>query len=95
MPQVSIIIPCYNEQSTIRLLLDALFAQTFSHTDMEIVIADGFSTDGTRSEIEAWKSDFPEVMIRVVDNPQRVIPAALNNALKAADGEIIIRLDAE
>jgi glycosyltransferase involved in cell wall biosynthesis len=61
---------------------------------MEIVIADGFSTDGTRSEIEAWKFDYPDVEIRVVDNPKRVIPAALNNALKAADGDIIIRLDA-
>ena len=94
MPQVSIIIPCYNERPTIGLLLDALYAQTFSHSDMEIVIADGFSTDGTLSEIDAWKADYPEVMIRVIDNPKRVIPAALNTALKAADSDIIIRLDA-
>ena len=94
MPHVSIIIPCYNEQSTIRLLLDALYTQTFSHSNMEIVIADGFSTDRTRFEIEAWKSDYPEIAIKVVDNPKRVIPAALNTALKAANGDIIIRLDA-
>ena len=94
MPQVSIIIPCYNEQSTIRLLLDALYAQTYSHSEMEAVIADGFSTDGTRKEIAAWKSDHPDFVVRVVDNPKRVIPAALNSALRAAEGNIIIRLDA-
>ncbi|HEX5840683.1 MAG TPA: glycosyltransferase, partial [Anaerolineales bacterium] len=40
-PKVSIIVPCYNEQSTIRLLLEALCAQTFPRAEMEVVIADG------------------------------------------------------
>ena len=45
-PKVSVIVPCYNEQSTIRLLLEALCAQTYPRSDMEVIIADGMSQDG-------------------------------------------------
>jgi glycosyltransferase involved in cell wall biosynthesis len=61
---------------------------------MEVVIADGMSTDGTRKEIEAWSAQNTDITVRVVDNPKRVIPAALNAALAAATGEFIVRLDA-
>ena len=94
MPQVSIIVPCYNEQATIRLLLDALYAQTFVRLEMEVIIADGMSTDSTRTEISAWGVAHPDLTVRVVDNPKRAIPAALNAALQTAQGDIIVRLDA-
>lgn len=94
MRKVSIIIPCYNEQSTIRLLLDALREQTFPLTDMEIVIADGMSTDSTRDEIAAFQKAHPDLDVRIVDNPLRTIPSGLNRALEASRCEIIVRLDA-
>ena len=94
MPKVSVIIPCYNEQATIGLLLDALYAQTFPRAEMEVVIADGFSTDGTRAAIAAWAKAHPDLPVRVVDNPRRIIPAGLNRAIAAARGEFIVRLDA-
>ena len=93
-PPVSIIIPCYNEQATIRDLLTAIDAQTYPRADMEVVIADGMSTDGTRGEIMAFVEEHPDLHICVVDNPARIIPAALNRALHEAQGEIIVRLDA-
>ncbi len=94
MPSVSIIIPCYNEQSTIRELLEAIYRQTYPRAEMEVVIADGMSTDRTRDEIAAFSALHPDLAITVVDNPKRHIPAALNLALKAAKGTIILRLDA-
>ena len=94
MPTVSVIVPCYNEQATIGLLLDALEAQTFPREALEVIIADGLSTDGTREVIAAWQAAHPGLRVRVVDNPRRIIPAALNRALEAAQGEIIVRLDA-
>lgn len=93
-PLVSVIVPCYNEQKTISLLLDALYAQTFPRAEMEVVIADGLSTDGTPDAIAAWAAAHPDLTVRVVENPKRVIPAALNVALEAARGEIIVRVDA-
>ena len=94
MPKVSIIIPCYNEQNTIRLLLEALRNQTFPHTDAEVIISDGMSTDGTRAEVAAFQKEFPDLVVRVVDNTQRTIPSAVNRALEASQGEIVVRLDA-
>ena len=93
LPKVSVIVPCYNEQSTICLLLKALREQTFPRADMEVVIADGLSTDGTRDAIAAFQRDFPDLCVRVVDNARRIIPAGANRAIEAARGEIIIRLD--
>lgn len=94
MPPVSIIVPCYNEQETICLLLDAIYSQNYPLQEMEVVIADGHSTDKTRQEIDLFQRSHPDLILRVVDNPQRIIPAGLNRALAAADGDIIIRLDA-
>ena len=92
--KVSIIIPCFNERATITSLLQAIFEQTYPTDDLEVVIADGMSTDGTRQAIRAFSSEHPELTIQLIDNPQRIIPAALNRAIQAARGEVIIRLDA-
>ena len=94
MITVSIIVPCYNEQGTIGLLLDALYGQTYPNEDMEVVIADGLSTDRTREKIQYFQDSHPRMAIRVVDNQQRTIPSGLNQAIEASTGEYIIRLDA-
>ena len=94
MPFVSIIIPCYNEQATIRDTLEAFYSQTFPRDELEIVIADGMSTDGTRSEIATFADSHPDLQIAVAENPSRSIPSALNCALQEAQGEIIVRFDA-
>jgi glycosyltransferase involved in cell wall biosynthesis len=80
-PKVSVIVPCYNEQATIRLLLDALFSQSFPLENMEIVIADGLSTDRTRDEISSFHVEHPGLLLWVVENPARKIPAGLNRAI--------------
>jgi succinoglycan biosynthesis protein ExoA len=94
MPTVTIIVPCYNEQDTIGLLLTAIYSQTYSRAKMDVVISDGMSTDSTRDNIEKLKRKFYDLDIQIVDNPKRNIPSALNQALEVAKGEIIIRLDA-
>lgn len=94
MRRVSVVVPCYNERDTIGLLLRALERQDFSLDDLEVVIADGMSQDGTREALAAFSRGHPRLRLRVVDNPARVIPAALNRAIEAARGEVILRLDA-
>lgn len=94
MPKVSVVIPCYNEQSTIRLLLMALREQTFPIAEMEVIIADGMSSDGTREVITSFQKDFPDLTVHVVDNTVRGIPSALNRAIEVSHGEIVVRLDA-
>lgn len=94
MPLVSIIVPCYNEQATIRILLEAVRCQTIALDTLEVVIADGQSTDGTRAEIDAYRREHPELEICLVENHQRNIPAGLNRAIEAARGLYVVRLDA-
>ena len=93
-PFVSIIVPCYNEQATIRFLLDAILAQTYPRPQMEVVIADGLSQDKTRDVITAFQSEHPDLSLQVVDNERRSIPSSLNLAIGKARGDIIVRLDA-
>ncbi|MGB3700843.1 MAG: glycosyltransferase family 2 protein [Anaerolineales bacterium] len=91
---MSIIVPCYNEQQTIRLLLASIYRQTYPRQNFEVIIADGLSTDNTRQEIQEFQLAHPDLVVSVVDNPQRNIPSALNQAIDAARGDYIIRLDA-
>jgi succinoglycan biosynthesis protein ExoA len=92
--EVSVIIPCFNEESTISLLLDAIKNQTFPISRLEVIIADALSTDQTRRIIELYVQKNTELTIYVIDNPKRTIPAAVNLAVNAAIGEFIVRLDA-
>lgn len=94
MLPVSIIVPCYNEEKTIRLLLNAILAQTYPIESMEVIISDGLSTDQTRNVIAAFQEEHPRLVVKLVDNHRRNIPAALNAALAIANGQWIIRLDA-
>ena len=93
VPKVSVIVPCYNEQSTIRLLLDALHQQTYPRAHMEVIISDGMSQDHTREAVAAFQKDFPDLEVRLVDNPLRNIPSGVNRAIEASRGEIIVRFD--
>jgi succinoglycan biosynthesis protein ExoA len=93
-PAVSIIVPCYNEQDTITLLLEAIYNQSYCRSELEVVISDGLSTDGTRSKILEYMQSHQDLSIRIVDNKKRSIPSGLNIAIEAAGGEFIVRLDA-
>jgi len=94
MKTVSVIIPCYNEEATIGLLLEAICGQTYPREFIEVIIADGISTDQTRNVINKYVLQYPGLFLKIVDNPRRIIPAALNTAIRASTGEIILRLDA-
>ncbi len=94
MPLVSVIVPCYNEERTIGLLLQAIDRQTFPREQVEVILADGMSTDRTREEVARFQQAHADLCVRIVDNPKRNIPSGLNQAIQAAQGEYIIRLDA-
>ena len=84
---VSIILPVLNEAAQLERCLGSVVEQGYPAI-AEIVVADGGSSDETRSVA----SSFPKVV--VVDNPRRIRPAGLNAAIAAASGEIIVRVDA-
>jgi cellulose synthase/poly-beta-1,6-N-acetylglucosamine synthase-like glycosyltransferase len=89
-PFISIVVPIRNEQDTIERLARSLLDQDYPHDRYEILMADGGSTDRTRELLSA--ADV-ETRIRVLDNPGRTAPAALNVAIAAARGDIVTRVD--
>jgi len=93
-PKVSVIIPCRNEQATIAGVLGAISIQTFPIDQLEVIIADGCSSDGTRETIDQYSQENPAPAIKVIENSKQTIPAALNSAIRISKGNIILRLDA-
>lgn len=92
-PTVSVVIPCFNEERFIAKVLENLAAQ-YTNARYEIIIVDGMSTDETRAVVSRFMREHPKLVVRLVDNPKRHIPTALNIGIEQARGEIIVRMDA-
>ena len=88
---VSVIVPCQNEIRHIRAFLDSVLRQQLGQIEMEVLIADGMSDDGTRPVLREFERKF--AALRVIDNPEKIVSTALNRAIREARGEIIIRMD--
>ncbi len=91
-PLVSIVLPCRNEQGYIQACLQSALNQDPPDSGFEILVADGMSTDGTREYLQQMARQDPR--IRVLDNPGRIVSTGLNGAIRAARGDIIVRMDA-
>lgn len=89
---VSVIVPCRNEAPCIDdFLRSALAQQLAANASLELLVADGDSDDGTRERLMDWAAR--DRRLRVIDNPQRITSAALNRAIAAAQGDVVVRMD--
>jgi succinoglycan biosynthesis protein ExoA len=91
-PFVSVVIPCLNEALFIERCILSILASGYPSGRMEVIVADGGSLDGTRTLLDVFAARDPR--LRVIDNPARITPVALNRAIAAARGEILVRFDA-
>ncbi len=89
--RVSIVVACRNEMADIRAFVDSLLAQDAGGLEWEAIIADGMSDDGTREFLEEYCAGHARV--RVIANPGRIVSTGLNAAIRAARGEIVLRMD--
>lgn len=87
---VTVLIPSRNEEGFIGDCLRSVLAQTYRNLD--IVVVDGASDDATPRIVRAIAAVDPRV--RMVDNPERIIPRALNVGLAQARGRWLVRVDA-
>jgi len=92
MPSATLIIPCRNEERYIGRLLDDLIAQQHPISDLEVLVMDGMSTDGTRAEVIKRSAAVPQ--IRLVDNAQHTVPYALNSGIGMAQAPVVMILGA-
>jgi succinoglycan biosynthesis protein ExoA len=87
---VTVVIPTFQEVGAIGECLQRVGRQ--SHADLQVLVADGGSTDGTRAVVEAVAA--VDERVRLIDNPRRMQSAGLNESLAEAKGEVVVRLDA-
>lgn len=106
LPLVTVVMPIFNEESYIEACLTNIFAQDYPMDKLEIIIADGMSTDRTRAIIQkiidgdcspGSQKKYGQLnakpQITLLDNPKRIVSTGLNLAILQAKGEIIIRID--
>ncbi len=91
LPFASVLMPVRNEAAYIRRSLEAVLSQEYPADLMEIIVADGMSTDGTREIIREIQADHPTVTL--LDNPRMIVATGLNLATAIARGQIIVRVD--
>jgi glycosyltransferase involved in cell wall biosynthesis len=88
-PLVSVVVPERNEQDWIAACVDSILAQDYPRERLEVIVVDGESTDATREILARYGE-----RVRVLSNPKRIVPTAMNIGIRAARGEIIARVDA-
>lgn len=88
--RVSVITPCRNEADFIDDFVASLASQVTDGFDIEFVIADGCSDDGTAERLANYAHS---LNLKVISNPQLVTPSGLNKAIATSSGDIIVRMD--
>ena len=92
IPFVSIVVPCRNEGNWIAPCLDSILGNDYPHARLEVLVVDGMSSDQTRPIVESYVAR--HACVRLLDNAEKITPVALNLAIAAARGTVIMRMDA-
>ena len=90
-PAVSIIVPVYNAETTLRHCVDSILSQEF--TDFELLLVDDGSQDSSGSICEEYAGR--DARVRVIHQENSGVSAARNNALDRARGEYLQFLDSD
>jgi glycosyltransferase involved in cell wall biosynthesis len=91
MPQISVLIPCRNEAKHIEHCLTNIYGFTPPPGGFEVIVIDGMSNDGTFDILSQLKNRFPDLII--INNPDKIVPRAMNLGIQYAKGEYIVRTD--
>ena len=97
MRTLSIVTPTYNSMRTLELYMDAIIMQDYPHEAMEIVFADGGSTDGTLEKIDSYKNGFRDcdITVSLHKNPLRTAEAGKAVGVRKAGNEVVCLLDSD
>ncbi|MFH1685948.1 MAG: glycosyltransferase [bacterium] len=89
--RIAILMPVLNEETFIGQTLDQIYMQDFPMDRVEIVVADGGSTDRTREIVEGFRSRFGS--LKILDNPRRLASSGRNLGVKNSIAPCILILD--
>lgn len=94
LKKVSILIPVYNEQSTIKLIIKKVLVADIIDLNLEIIIVDDCSTDSTWAEIQEI-NQIHDCIIPVKHSSNKGKGAAIRTAIESASGEVVLIQDAD
>ena len=77
-PIVSIIVPVLNEVNYIDDMVASVLSQKQEHYELELLLIDGGSKDGTKEKIKTLEAK--HCIVKLIDNTKRITPAAFNKA---------------
>jgi SAM-dependent methyltransferase len=92
-PLLSVIVPVYNERATVVELLDQVLAKNIDGVDIEVIVVESNSSDGSRELVRAFESH-PRVRLILEDRP-RGKGFAVRTALAVAKGDVVLFQDAD
>ena len=81
-----------NEERFIARCLESILLNDYPADRLEIIVVDGMSEDGCRTIVDGFAAQHSS--IRLLDNPARITPAALNAGIEASKGDVVMRMDA-
>ena len=90
---VSVVMPVYNEEKYIGKCVDSLLLQDYPVEKMEWIFVDGCSKDKTVEILKKYQEEYPQ-LIKICNNPNKIVPYAMNIGIEASCGKYIVRLDA-
>jgi len=90
-PFITVIMPIRNEADFIERAVRSILDNDYPAERMEILAVDGMSDDGTREIVT--RLSVADSRVKMLDNPRRITPAAMNIGIKAARGDLFIRID--
>ena len=90
-PFITVVCPIRNEERHIAGCLQSILHQDYHPARMEILVVDGMSDDGTRAVVRRLQAQ--DTRVKLLNNPDRIVPVAMNIGIKQARGEIIVRVD--
>jgi succinoglycan biosynthesis protein ExoA len=90
-PLVTVALPCLDEERHVEICLRSVLAQDYPAARMEIQVADGGSRDATRAIVARLAAEDPRIVL--VENPGRLQAAGMNEVIRRARGDVVIRMD--
>jgi len=96
---ITICVIAFNEENTLKELLNQICCQDYDHSNMEIVLVNGNSTDRTKDIMYQFADSngddkFGFYKVQVLQNEKKTLPCGWNVALKSYSGEAILKIDA-
>jgi len=96
VPKVTLLLVVRNERKYVKRALYSLLTQSYPREKTEIIVIDGFSSDGTREWLHKKIRELRNRMvnIKMYDNPGKILTIGWNIGIRKANGDIICRIDA-